>query len=176
MCALVTGVQTCALPICHVPPSPHLIGGRDLMAALTASALKLGATLKLKVSAERLIVETDGSVSGAIVEDGGKRLNIRARKGVVLAAGGFIHNRPMLELFAPELAACSAPWGRAGDLGIGIQMGMAAGGAVLRMSHGFVVIPIYPPEAIVKGIIVNERGQRFVPEDGYYGQIGRAHV
>src|SRR3546814_3028440 len=51
-------------------------------------------------------------------------------------------------------------------------MGMAAGGAVLRMSHGFVVIPIYPPEAIVKGIIVNERGQRFVPEDGYYGLLG----
>src|SRR3546814_14224484 len=51
-------------------------------------------------------------------------------------------------------------------------MSMAAGGAVLRMSHGFVVIPIYPPEAIVKGIIVNERGQRFVPEDGYYGLLG----
>ncbi|NGY04863.1 FAD-dependent oxidoreductase [Solimonas terrae] len=156
----------------HVPPSPHLIGGRDLMAALTASALKLGATLKLKVSAERLIVESDGSISGAIVEEGGKRLNIRARRGVVLAAGGFIHNRPMLERFAPELASCSAPWGRAGDLGIGIQMGMAAGGAVLRMNQGFVVIPIYPPESIVKGIIVNDKGQRFVPEDGYYGLLG----
>jgi 3-oxo-5alpha-steroid 4-dehydrogenase len=156
----------------HVPPSPHLIGGRDLMAALTASALKLGATLKVRVSAERLIVETDGSVSGAIVEENGQRLNIRARKGVVLAAGGFIHNRAMLELFAPELAACSAPWGRAGDLGIGIRMGMAAGGAVLRMNQGFVIIPIYPPETIVRGIMVNERGQRFVPEDGYYGLLG----
>src|SRR3546814_13608766 len=106
------------------------------MAALTASALKLGATLKLKVSAERLIVETDGSVSGAIVEDGGKRLNIRARKGVVLAAGGFIHTRPMLELFPPELAACPAPWGRAGDLGIRLPMGRAAVGPGLRATHG----------------------------------------
>src|SRR3546814_10921397 len=102
------------------------------MAALTASALKLGATLKLKVSAERLIVETDGSVGGAIVEDGGKRLNIRARKGVVLAAGGIIHHRPMLESFATELAACSAPWCRHDTLGIGIPMGTAAVGAVTR--------------------------------------------
>ncbi|WP_169729263.1 FAD-dependent oxidoreductase [Solimonas soli] len=158
----------------HVPPSPHLIGGRDLMAALTASALKLGATLKTRMSAERLVVESDGSVSGAIVTDeaANRKVAIRAKKGVVLAAGGFIHNRAMLERYAPELAQCSAPWGRAGDLGIGIQMGMAAGGAVLRMNQGFVIIPIYPPESIVKGIIVNARGQRFVPEDGYYGLLG----
>lgn len=158
----------------HVPPSPHLIGGRDLMEALTASALKLGATLKVRMSAERLVVESDGSISGAIVSDeaAGRKLAIRARKGVVLAAGGFIHNRAMVERFAPELAQCSAPWGRAGDLGIGIQMGMAAGGAVLRMNQGFVIIPIYPPESIVKGIIVNAQGQRFVPEDGYYGLLG----
>lgn len=156
----------------HVPPSPHLIGGRDLMRWLTDSAQQLGAQLKLKISAERLIVEADGSVSGAVVEEGGKRLNIRAKKGVVLAAGGFIHNREMVKRYAPELYQCSAPWGRAGDLGIGIMMGMAVGGAVLRMHQGFVIVPMYPPEGILKGILVNTRGQRFVPEDGYYGLVG----
>ena len=156
----------------HVPPSPHLIGGRDLMRVLTASALKLGAQLKLRASAERLIVEADGSISGAVVEEGGKKLHIRAKKGVVLAAGGFIHNREMVKRYAPELYECSAPWGRAGDLGIGIRMGMAVGGAVLQMNQGFVILPIYPPEDIVKGIMVNARGQRFVPEDGYYGLLG----
>jgi len=157
----------------HVPPSPHLIGGRDLMKALTKSALDLGATLKLRCSAERLIVENDGSIAGAVVTDeNGKTLNIRARRGVVLAAGGFIHNRAMLERFAPELAACSVPWGRAGDLGQGILMGMAVGGATQRMHHGFVILPMYPPEGILNGILVNQRGQRFVPEDGYYGLLG----
>lgn len=156
----------------HVPPSPHLIGGRDLMRALTASALKLGAQLKLRASAERLIVESDGSIAGAVVDDNGQRIHIRARKGVVLAAGGFIHNREMVKRYAPELYQCSAPWGRAGDLGIGIQMGMAVGGAVLQMNQGFVILPTYPPEDIVKGIMVNLRGQRFVPEDGYYGLLG----
>lgn len=156
----------------HVPPSPHLIGGRDLMKALTHSALGLGATLKLRASAERLIVESDGTISGAVVDDNGKRLNIRARRGVVLAAGGFIHNRAMVERFAPELARCSVPWGRAGDLGQGILMGMAVGGATLRMHHGFVILPMYPPENILKGVLVNSRGQRFVAEDGYYGLVG----
>jgi len=31
---------------------------------------------------------------------------------------------------------------------------------------------MYPPEGILSGILVNTRGQRFVPEDGYYGLIG----
>lgn len=161
----------------HVPPSPHLIGGRDLMHALLDAAQRAGAQLRTRQSAERLIVEADGSIAGAMVVDervpgSPKTLAIRARRGVVLAAGGFIHNREMVQRFAPELYACSAPWGRGGDLGIGILMGMAVGGAVQRMHHGFVVIPIYPPEDIVKGIIVNARGQRFVPEDGYYGLLG----
>jgi 3-oxo-5alpha-steroid 4-dehydrogenase len=156
----------------HVPPSKHLTGGRELMRVLGASAQKLGARTLLRASAERLIVETDGSIAGVTADVDGKRQNIRARKGVVLAAGGFIHNREMLKRYAPELHECSTPWARAGDLGDGILMGMAAGGATLRMHHGFVITPMYPPEDILKGIAVNARGQRFVPEDGYYGLVG----
>ena len=29
---------------------------------------------------------------------------------------------------------------------------------------------IYPPEQLIKGIIVNERGERFVAEDSYHGR------
>lgn len=74
--------------------------------------------------------------------------------------------------FLAELARCQTPWGRAGDLGIGIRMGMGVGSTVLRMHHGFVVTPMYPPESILKGIAVNARGQRFCAEDAYYGVIG----
>lgn len=156
----------------HVPPSQHLTGGRELMHALLGSAQKLGATVLTRASAERLVVESDGTIAGARVDVDGTPQHIRARKGVVLAAGGFIHNREMLQRYAPELARCQTPWGRAGDLGIGIRMGMGVGGAVLRMHHGFVVTPMYPPESILKGIAVNALGQRFCPEDAYYGVIG----
>lgn len=156
----------------HVPPSQHLTGGRELMRALLASADALGAKLIVNAEAQRLIVERDGRVVGARVSVDGQTQHIRARHGVVLAAGGFIHDAEMVKRYAPELAACSTPWGRAGDLGIGIRMGIAAGGATLRMHHGFVITPMYPPESILRGIAVNASGQRFTSEDGYYGMVG----
>ena len=157
----------------HVPPAHNQTGGRELMKTLIASAQKLGAQFRTNVSCERLIQESDGSVVGVqVVEENGERRNIRARKGVVLAAGGFIHNPDMLQLYAPELVPCRPHWGRAGDLGMGILMGMGAGAGTLRMHHGMVVLPLYPPENVLKGIMVNRHGQRFVPEDSYYGVLG----
>jgi 3-oxo-5alpha-steroid 4-dehydrogenase len=156
----------------HVPPSEHLTGGRELMRALLASADALGAKLIVNAEAQRLIVERDGRIAGARVVIDGQTQHIRARRGVVLAAGGFIHDAEMVKRYAPELANCSTPWARAGDLGIGIRMGIAVGGATLRMHHGFVITPMYPPETILRGIAVNAAGQRFAPEDSYYGMIG----
>lgn len=156
----------------HVPPAHNQTGGRELMKFLIASARRLGAQIKTNVSCERLIQESDGSVVGVQVEENGARRNIRARKGVVLAAGGFIHNPEMLERYAPQLVPCRPHWGRAGDLGMGILMGMGAGASTLRMHHGMVVLPLYPPENVLKGIMVNMHGQRFVPEDSYYGVLG----
>jgi hypothetical protein len=95
-----------------------------------------------------------------------------ARHGTVLAAGGFIHNPEMLKRHAPELYPCSGHWGRAGDLGMGIRMGMGVGANVLRMHHGFAVLPLYPPENVLKGVAVNRLAQRCIAEDAYYGAIG----
>jgi succinate dehydrogenase/fumarate reductase flavoprotein subunit len=35
-------------------------------------------------------------------------------------------------------------------------------------------IPLTPPRRLVRGVIVNRSGQRFVNEDAYYGRIGQA--
>jgi 3-oxo-5alpha-steroid 4-dehydrogenase len=40
------------------------------------------------------------------------------------------------------------------------------------MHHGFAVLPLYPPENVLKGIVVNRLGQRCVSEDSYYGALG----
>lgn len=156
----------------HLPSAENQTGGRRMMQALLATADKLGVQIKLRVSAERLIVESDGSVSGIQVQDNGVVKHLRARKGVVLAAGGFIHNRDMVKLYAPELYECTAPWGRAGDLGQGILMGMGIGARALRMDQGFAILPLYPAESVLKGIIVNDHGQRFITEDAYYAFVG----
>jgi hypothetical protein len=39
------------------------------------------------------------------------------------------------------------------------------------MDELFTTLPIYPPESHVKGILVNEQGQRFINEDAYPGRI-----
>jgi 3-oxo-5alpha-steroid 4-dehydrogenase len=156
----------------HVPPAENQTGGRELMRALTASARQLGAQIRTEVEVRQLVLESDGSVAGLRVSQAGRLRHIRARRGVVLAAGGFIHNDEMLALFAPELNRCRPRWGHAGHQGIGILMGMAAGGRTLRMDHGFAVLPLYPPESVLKGVVVNEKGQRCIAEDSYYGVIG----
>ncbi|MBA6412781.1 FAD-dependent oxidoreductase [Parahaliea sp. F7430] len=158
----------------HVPGVPGMNGGRSLMEALLARLPALGVKVRRGLSGQRLVVESDGRVVGMVVQSSQGRLNIRARRGIVLACGGFIHNRDMLQRYAPELFDCSVPWGNAGDLGAGINMGIAAGAEALRMHHGFAVVPIYPPENVLSGIVVNASGQRFISEESYHGVLGDA--
>lgn len=158
----------------HVPGVKGMNGGRIMMESLIGRLKKLGVELKTSVSSEQLIVESDGRVSGVVVSQAGERKYLGARRGVVLACGGFIHNRPMLEQYAPHLSRCSTPWGGAGDLGQGINMGIGAGAAALRMNEGFAVAPIYPPENTISGILVNGAGQRFIGEDAYHAVIGHS--
>ena len=158
----------------HVPGVVGMNGGRAMMQALFKQLAGLGLEPQTRVVSERLIVEADGRVAGMQVDWQGQRRYLRARRGVVLACGGFIHNRSMLERYAPQLANCSVPWGGAGDLGQGINMGIAAGAAAQRMHEGFAVAPIYPPENAISGILVNRAGQRFVPEDAYHAVIGHS--
>ncbi|MEH6567997.1 MAG: FAD-dependent oxidoreductase [Halioglobus sp.] len=156
----------------HVPGVSGMNGGRRLMEVLFARAKSQKVQLRAGVRGERLVIQRDGRIAGMQVSINGVRKNIRAHKGVVLACGGFIHNRDMLKHYAPQLYACSVPWGNAGDLGAGINMGIAAGAAALRMHEGFAIAPIYPPENVISGILVNASGQRFISEESYHGVIG----
>lgn len=158
----------------HVPGVAGMNGGRRLMEALLTVAKTAGVRLEAGVSADRLIVESDGRIAGALVTVGGEQRAVRARRGVVLACGGFIHNREMLKRYAPQLFDCSVPWGNAAENGDGINMGIAVGAEALRMHEGFAIAPIYPPENVLSGILVNGAGQRFISEESYHGVLGDA--
>jgi 3-oxo-5alpha-steroid 4-dehydrogenase len=158
----------------HVPGVAGMNGGRRLMQALLLQATTAGVELRHSVRADRLVTERDGSIAGVLVTVAGEQLAIGVRRGLVLASGGFIHNRDMLMQYAPQLFDCSVPWGNADDQGDGINMGIAVGAAALRMSEGFAIAPIYPPESVLSGIIVNASGQRFITEDAYHGVLGDA--
>jgi 3-oxo-5alpha-steroid 4-dehydrogenase len=158
----------------HKPARPGEAGGY-LMERMLAASETSGATCLYDCRVRRLVRDESGRVIGLITTiDGNKTVAIKARKAVILCAGGFIMNDDMLAKHAPDLLRCNYKTGAAGDDGSGILMGMGAGADVTNMSEGLVLNAYYPPSAHAKGIIVNEQGQRIVNEDAYIGRTSDA--
>jgi 3-oxo-5alpha-steroid 4-dehydrogenase len=99
---------------------------------------------------------------------------MRARRGVVLTAGGFVFNDDMLRQHCPPLARGTFKVGTEGDDGRAIRMAQAIGASVRNMYAGEVSLPITPPRTLIHGILVNGKGQRFINEDTYMGRVGQS--
>src|SRR5271163_888974 len=91
-------------------------------------------------------------------------------KSVIVAAGGFVMNPEMVATYTPKLAEKPFVLGNTYDDGLGIRMGVSAGGATQHMDQVFITAPAYPPSILLTGIIVNKLGQRFVAEDSYHSR------
>jgi succinate dehydrogenase/fumarate reductase flavoprotein subunit len=131
-------------------------------------------SVEYEARALTLIVDDDDRIVGLVVRKNQQELNIRARQGVILCAGGFAMNNEMLQKYSPMLTRGTVPIGNPGDTGAGIQMGISVGGAAINMQEGFISLPYYPPATMTNGILVNDKGQRFVNEDVYHGRLGAA--
>ena len=147
--------------------------GHLIMKALMAQVDRLPIEKRYDTSVDRLIVDDDGRVVGAAGHHFGQRVHYRADKGVILTAGGFIMNHPMVASHIPDLARDIIDHGSVYDDGSGIQLGLSVGGAAIHMSEYFITLPFYPPEKLTYGLLVNRHGQRFVNEDSYHARIGR---
>ncbi len=97
----------------------------------------------------------------------GKEVAIRARRGVVLATGSFAYNDAMVAQYAPRIAGRPAASIEQHD-GQAIRMAQALGADLAHMDATEVAFFI-DPQQLVRGILVNGRGQRYVPEDTYSG-------
>lgn len=149
-------------------------GGGLLMKCMLEAVGREAIAVLTDTRVEALIVGDDGVVEGAVARHAGRELAFRARRGVVLAAGGFIMNREMCRLHAPVLDHVTDRNGTPGDDGAGIRLGQAAGGSAIRMHLGEVALPYTIPNALAKGVYLNARGQRFINEDTYHGHVGIA--
>jgi len=148
-------------------------GGPLFMKIVTENVEKREAiSVEYEVRALTLIVDDSGAVVGIVVRKNQQELNVRARQGVILCAGGFVMNREMIDKYAPMLTHGNVPIGNPGDTGTGIQMGMSVGGAAINMHEGFISLPYYPPASMTSGILINDKGQRFINEDVYHGRMG----
>lgn len=85
---------------------------------------------------------------------------------VILAAGGFAFNEDMRNQYLPQYSQV-APLGTRGDDGSGIRLGQSVGGSVDKMDNMSAWRFLYPPAALLEGVIVSQTGRRFICEDIY---------
>jgi 3-oxo-5alpha-steroid 4-dehydrogenase len=160
-----------AAPRGHHPRHPDAAGGfimQCLLGALERTATRVVTDTRV----ERLVVDEAGAVVGVEASEGGRIRRLRAGGGVVLTAGGFIHNPAMVEAHTPKAAHCAFYVGTDTDDGGGIRMGVGAGGAAVALDALECSLPLNPPRRISVGILVNGKGERFINEDTYNGRIG----
>nr|WP_221796663.1 FAD-binding protein [Aquisediminimonas sediminicola] len=117
-----------------------------------------------------LVQDDSGRVVGVQVKQPEGVLHIRARRGVIIAAGSFNLNREMIFENIPLMSETAEPLGIPSNDGAGVLLGLSVGAATSAMDGVIPTASIYPPGQLIKGIIVNNRGERFVSEDSYHGR------
>lgn len=179
-CLIFSGNEKAWPEIEHCKPAPraHCVqkegmgAGSVLMEHLQKAVEDRGVHVHLEARALCLVEDELENIVGVIVRIDGKEVAVKAKGGVILCAGGFVMNEEMLKQYAPKLLKGNYPVGNPGDTGSGIQMGMSVGAAAINMHEGFTSVPFYPPSSLTYGIIVTDKGQRFINEDTYHGRIG----
>jgi 3-oxosteroid 1-dehydrogenase len=167
----------------HSRRDRRLTLGNALLARLKLSLNQAGGKLWLNAPLLELICEAE-RVSGAVVERQGQRLRVRARRALVLAAGGFERN-PLMR--AEHLPLAPNPlWSgsQSGNTGDAIQAAARIGAATLNMDSAWWGTSLCLPgedrarllaieRALPGSIIVNQAGQRYMNEAASYHVAGQ---
>ncbi len=125
------------------------------------------------------VIDEDGRVLGVEVRRDGKPLRIQARKGVILAAGGFEHNQAMREQYLPTPTDHRWSAGTRDNTGDAILEGQRLGAKMHRLDEAWWCNTIsVPGEDIPRlsimeksypgSIVVNPAGERFSNESQNY--------
>lgn len=179
-CLFGTGNEK-AWPFCEIArPAPrgHKVAGTGENAGAVGMGALLGRCSEEGIAAihdcraTALVVDGSGRVRGAMARHGGGELLIEARRGVVVATGGFNMNEAMMKEHFPRLSPTAQALGTPNNDGAGILLARSAGAATVAMDGMIATASIYPPGQLIKGIIVNRDGERFVAEDAYHGRTG----
>lgn len=158
--------------------SRRLTMGNALIGRLRHSLLDHDVPLWRNCAARELVME-GGRLSGVIVEREGQQELIRARKGVVLASGGFEASQELRERHLPR--PTNAKWSSANPLNTGDMLKAAEdiGAATHLMDEAWwgpsIVLPgedrsrqLFTERSMPGCIMVNKNGERFVNESVAY--------
>ncbi len=161
----------------------YAAGGQGLMAGLFAGVLRAG----IPVWTDTTLVRLDGDVDrvrGAVVDHGGREITITARRGVVLATGGFDHSMDMRWKFQSESLGTNLSLGAESNTGDGIRAAQELGADIDLMDQAWWFPAIAPlpgkapavmlAERSLPGcLIVDQNGYRFANEAADYMSFGQ---
>ena len=163
--------------------------GQALIGALFKAVLDRDIPIEFEKRARKLVKAGD-RVIGVIAEDAdGRDFRVRARRGVVIATGGFEWNETLVKAFlrGPLTGPVSVPENE----GDGLVMAIEAGAQLGNMQNAFwqqSVLEFKPQHRAAKpnyllgsderarpgAILVNRAGKRFVNEAANYNAMGKA--
>ncbi len=161
-------------------------GGVDMMAQLGAALRERNIPILLGHRAMRLIVNEAGRVVGLEADSDGQVVSLRARKAVIFATGGYVHNPDFVANYQRSrlYGSCAMPWATGDFINIA-----GAGGARLGNMGGAWRTQILLEEALqssklAAGVFyppgdsmlqVNKYGVRVVNENRNYNDRTEAH-
>ncbi len=161
--------QAVPAPRGHKVPVPGDTRGASMVVdLLVRRAAELGVETRYETGAAALVLDGDRVVG--VQWRSFERTGFVRAGAVVLACGGFVMNADMVATHVPQLAEKPFVLGSTYDDGLGIRLGMSAGGATRHMDKAFITAPVYPPSQLLTGVIVNAEGRRFVAEDSYHSR------
>lgn len=164
-------------------PRSHLSPIKDVLDLLMADFTSRGGIFHPGHRAKSLIRSDDGAVRAVLAETPGGTQVFHARRGVVIACGGFSRGSDLLKIFAPEQLA-GIPYGGMGSTGDGLKMAWKLGAGLADMGHISATYGSHPDTGMdfhelltafyFGAIIVNRGGKRFIDESLSYKTIGSA--
>jgi 3-oxosteroid 1-dehydrogenase len=130
------------------------------------------------------LIEEKGAVTGAVISHEGKTVRIRARKGVILAAGGFDKSAAMRMDNAPLYQNTVYSGGTTGNTGDSIREGVDVGAETMNMQSAWAAPVFYVPgedrgrlctieRALPGCLMVNQKGERYLNEAASYHIVGQ---
>lgn len=158
-------------PRAHSPVDP---AGTGYISTLKKAAEAGGVKILLETRGKELQVENGRVVGVVAVDASGKEQIFRARRGVILATGGFGANPEMRQKYNPSLGPNIPTTNHPGATGDGIVMAEKVGANLVGMEY-IQLLPTCDPEngaltgwvpgSAEQMVFVNKEGKRFVAED-----------
>lgn len=162
----------------------YMAGGQALAAGMYAGVLHAKIPVWTETSLVRLLQESDGRVTGAVVTQAGHEFTVSARCGVVLAAGGFDHNIEWRREYQSENLVDNVSFGAEGNEGDAISLAQDVGAGLSLMDQAwwfptFAALPDEDPMVMLAerslpgSFIVDQSGRRFINESTDYMTFGQ---